>query len=177
MEFFVSSNHDLLVSVYHFTVTSSALSLIAIFFAKWFPCLVGFFALGYIFLRTKEKKEIPKILLQIFGPPIVAVICAKLLKLGFQAPRPFVELNFFPLVLEPDYLGAFPSIHATFFAALGFAIYFKDKHFGSYFIMSALVIGFARIATGVHWPVDIIFGLLLGFLISYCWKKLTPTTS
>ncbi len=173
MEFLTQLNHNVLINFYEVTVADSSLTLLAIFFAKWFPYLVGLFALAYVVLTTKEKKEIPKRLLQIFGPPVVAVICAKLLKIGFHEPRPFVALNFSPLTDEPDRFGSFPSAHATFFAALGFALYSKNTRFGSYFIISALVIGFARIATGVHWPIDIIFGLIFGFFIAYCWEKLS----
>ena len=61
---------------------------------------------------------------------------------------------------------AFPSGHATFFAALAMYIFFLNKKAGYVFMISALLVGLARIAAGVHFPVDILGGFVLGSTIA-----------
>jgi undecaprenyl-diphosphatase len=38
---------------------------------------------------------------------------------------------------------------------------------GLFFMLAALLMGFARIYVGVHWPTDIIVGAGLGILVGY----------
>ncbi len=90
-----------------------------------------------------------------------AWVVARLLKLFIQTPRPEV----FSLVRETGY--TFPSGHATFFMALAFSVYLLHKKVGYWFIFFAIIIGVARIMAGVHFPVDILGGYVLGGLVSY----------
>ena len=92
-------------------------------------------------------------------------MCAYVLKLLFHTSRPFLVLpDVVPLWIESGY--AFPSGHATFFMALAFAIYLLHKKVGYIFICLALFIGFARIVAGVHFPIDILGGFILGIIVS-----------
>ena len=79
---------------------------------------------------------------------------------------PFIALqNVSALFNESGF--AFPSGHATFFSAIGFALFRNHKKVGYIFILFAILIGIARVAAGVHFPLDILGGFLLGWLISY----------
>jgi membrane-associated phospholipid phosphatase len=55
--------------------------------------------------------------------------------------------------------------------ALAVSIFFSHKKMGYVFIALAFVIGFARIAGGVHFPVDILGGFILGALVAYLVKN------
>ena len=59
-----------------------------------------------------------------------------------------------------------PSGHATFAGALAMAVFLLKKKLSIIFIIGALLIGLARIIAGVHWPVDIVAGYLVGALVS-----------
>ena len=61
---------------------------------------------------------------------------------------------------------SFPSGHASFFMALACAIFISHKKAGYLFMFFALLIGIARIIAGVHFPVDILGGFILGYAIS-----------
>jgi undecaprenyl-diphosphatase len=91
---------------------------------------------------------------------------AEVIKNAVQSPRPFEAIdginNLFP---EVGY--AFPSQHATFFTALAFAIYLQHKKAGYFFLFLALAIGVARVVAGVHYPIDILGGIVLGILVAY----------
>ncbi|HEC30538.1 MAG TPA: phosphatase PAP2 family protein [Candidatus Yonathbacteria bacterium] len=91
---------------------------------------------------------------------------ARLIKTGFPVDRPFDALDSVVPLFEPSSSGAFPSAHAAFFAATATALYFYHKKLGVIFFVLAIAIGIARIVSGVHWPVDIVGGLILGMVIA-----------
>jgi len=127
-----------------------------------------FFQLRNIFTILRDKwKEIFSI---IFSPAI-AWLVASFLKILIHTDRPYLALsNIHILFRESGY--AFPSGHATAISALAFAIYFKNKRLGYVFMIAGLLIGLARVAGGVHFPIDILGGYLLGFLVAFLVKKL-----
>ena len=64
---------------------------------------------------------------------------------------------------RPDY--SFPSDHATMLFALVFGLYiFGWRKAANWFLVYALVITVARVAVGVHYPLDILAGALSGFI-------------
>lgn len=96
-------------------------------------------------------------------------ILANLLKLLIQADRPFVLFqNIQTLIPESGY--AFPSGHSATIAAFAFAVFFKNKKLGYICFVAMLLIGLSRVVAGVHFPIDIIGGYVLGFLVAYLLK-------
>ncbi len=90
------------------------------------------------------------------------------LKLAFGVARP-------PAVLSPEafhLIGpalkatAFPSGHtATIFAWAGvLALGFKNGWLGVGLLLIAVAVGLSRIMVGVHWPLDVLGGALLGWM-------------
>jgi len=61
---------------------------------------------------------------------------------------------------------SFPSGHTIFIFALATAVYFFHKKLGYFLYFSGLLIGLARISGGVHYPSDILGGIILGSLTS-----------
>jgi undecaprenyl-diphosphatase len=66
---------------------------------------------------------------------------------------------------------SFPSGHATFFMALAVSIFLSHKKAGYLFMFFALLIGIARIIAGVHFPVDILGGFVIGALVAFFVKS------
>lgn len=155
-------NQELFSLMYGVIGTGTLLEDVTIFFAWWFPYLLVLGALVYE-LYMREEGGIFRAAVRIFSPPAAAYIAAKLIKIATEFPRPFVALaEVDPLVRVGDLLGSFPSGHATFFMALGVTMYFCNRRLGIFYIIAALLIGIARIGAGVHWPLDIAAGFLLG---------------
>ena len=141
---------------------------IIIFFAVYFPylviALVGIFLLFYLPAQAGRKSW--REFFIVFISSGVAYVFSKVLKILILIPRPFDAFSSVSsLVPEAGY--AFPSGHATFFMALAVAIFLLHKKAGYVFMFFALLIGLARIMAGVHFPIDILGGFILGAGISY----------
>jgi len=67
---------------------------------------------------------------------------------------------------RPDF--SFPSDHAAALFAITFTLYlFGWKKAANWFLLYSLVITFARVVIGVHFPLDIVGGAAVGFVASY----------
>ena len=75
--------------------------------------------------------------------------------------RPFIE-NDVNLLLIRDATSSFPSGHAAFYFALATVIYFYNKKAGLLFFLASFLIVLSRVFVGIHWPLDILAGALVG---------------
>lgn len=138
-----------------------------IFLGVYFPFIV--IALAVIFLFFYHKKS-PKEVFIVFFSSSLAWVIAKILKVLVHSDRPFIALKNTNLLFRDDSF-AFPSGHATFFMALAVALFFHHKKTGYLFMLFAVIIGIARIAGGVHFPIDILGGIVLGATVAYFVKN------
>ncbi len=134
---------------------------VVIFFAVYFSYLV-IVAAGILILYHRSWRE----LLITFAASFAAWVLAHVLKNLIQVARPDGGL-----FLADGY--AFPSGHATFFFALAMSIFFFHKKSGSWLLFFALLISLARILAGVHSPLDILGGIILGSLAAYSTRYLS----
>ncbi|PJC49409.1 hypothetical protein CO033_01700, partial [Candidatus Nomurabacteria bacterium CG_4_9_14_0_2_um_filter_32_10] len=152
---------------------------VIIFFADIFPYIVVVLAVIFLLFHNevlfsqnpiKEFIKKWKEITFVFFSGAFAWILAHFLKFLFHIERPFdLFTQVIPLFSETGY--AFPSGHATFFMALAVALFFNHKKVGYVFILFALLIGIARIMAGVHFPIDILGGFILGFFIAFFLKN------
>jgi undecaprenyl-diphosphatase len=135
--------------------------LIIEFFATF---LIYFLFLGLIslwFIDGKIKKE------QVLHALLAAVLGAlisSLIKLMFPIDRPFVVNGLETNVLIAPKDGAFPSNHTTVAFAVAVTVFLHDKKVGLYFLVTATMIGIARVIANVHYPIDIVGGVVVGTL-------------
>jgi membrane-associated phospholipid phosphatase len=167
-------NKEIFLKLYNLSHSSLFLDNIIIFFADIFPYLViliaGLFLLFHhevlnsknpFFVLRQKWKEI----VLVFFSSIFAWFLAQGFKILIKIPRPVLGLNeIVPLFGKESF--SFPSGHATFFMALATAIFLSHKKAGYVFGIFALIIGFFRIVAGVHFPIDILAGFILGILIA-----------
>jgi len=177
-------NNQIFFTFYNLAHQSLFLDRLFVFIAHIFPyiliLLVGIFLLFHhevLSFKTSYQKEAIwnsfRILKQkwreivlVFFSGIFAWCVATLLKIIIQSPRPYLALeNVVPLLNKTDF--SFPSGHATFFMAISFAVFLSHRRAGYLFMLCALLIGLSRIIVGVHFPVDILVGFILGIAIAY----------
>lgn len=101
----------------------------------------------------------------------LSYVLANVLKTIIKTDRPFVALqDVHTLISETGY--AFPSGHSATIAGFAFAVFFKNKKLGLICFLVMLLIGVSRVIAGVHFPIDIIGGYALGFIVAYFSKSL-----
>ena len=144
---------------------------LGIFLADYLPYLLGILVLSFFFWPKKDRmKNRSMVLVSIASGIVSRVIVKTAIVFFYPRPRPYIILSFAHKLISlsaTDNFQAFPSGHAIFFFALSTAVYFYNKKLGIFFFFSSLVMGLARIFTGVHWPSDILGGLLFGAITAY----------
>ena len=89
-----------------------------------------------------------------------------ILKPLIARPRPF-EVHEVALILDAPTSYAFPSGHTASSFAVVMVAFFKDYQFKFPLIILAALMAFSRLYLFVHWPTDVLAGLLLGTLVAY----------
>jgi undecaprenyl-diphosphatase len=93
---------------------------------------------------------------------LIALGLMEIIHLLYFEPRPFITFHLKPLIDQvPNF--SFPSGHATNMAIMAFSFAFYRSKWAWLFLVAMLWVGFARIYTGVHYPLDILGGILTGF--------------
>ncbi len=167
-------NHTIFLSLYNLSHHFVFWDEVFTFIAHILPYLVVIGAFVFLLFHheiIKSKNPFAELIKKwkevsiAFLSGTTAWCVATVIKLIVQAPRPYLVFpDISPLISKTDF--SFPSGHATFFMALGVAIYLSHKKAGIIFIILALLIGLARIITGVHFPVDILVGFIIGIIIA-----------
>lgn len=135
------------------------------FAAKYLVYLSG---LAFPYLWWKRERHN---LIRIIVTVILAYALSEAIKAIFYLPRPFVAEGFIPLFPhEAD--GSFPSSHAVILSALGGSIFFGERKVGIALVVLAAIVGTARVLAGIHYPLDIIGGIVLGLGVAFLVKFL-----
>ncbi|QXJ31293.1 undecaprenyl-diphosphatase SepP [Saccharolobus shibatae] len=141
-----------------------AFNPIMLFFSKygreyiWIPVTAILFIMGGKFRRSS---------LLLVGGFIIAIILGEVSKYVMAQPRPFLILhNVNLLVPEPtDY--SYPSGHALIVAVGAMIVLLTLPYYISIpLLMEALLTSYSRVYIGVHWPLDVLTGWILGIAIA-----------
>ncbi len=116
----------------------------------------------FVFARTKGWGRWQFVATLLLG----GVFSYALAKLGaqlFYDPRPFVIDGVAPLMKHAADNG-FPSDHTLLAAVLAWACLLYSRSVGVVLLLTMFAIGFARIAAGVHHPLDIAGSIVMAAL-------------
>ncbi|MFH1956027.1 MAG: phosphatase PAP2 family protein [Patescibacteria group bacterium] len=145
---------------------------IVVFCGDYLPYIL---VLGFALLLIFSKKDqISKLRFLFFSAVSVftaRIVITEIIRYFYFHPRPFVNNAVHQLIFH-ETTGSFPSGHAAFFFALATAItlgHLVSKRTLSVpiiFFLGAILIGLARVIAGIHWPLDILSGALIGIISS-----------
>ncbi|MFZ1799365.1 MAG: phosphatase PAP2 family protein [Chitinophagaceae bacterium] len=138
----------------------------------WMPLYL--FLLLFIFLNFGWKAW-PWVLGLIITVSITDQVSSNLLKNWVNRPRPcndeLLKMHVNLLINRCPVSGSFPSSHATNHFGVAVFLYMTlHKYFGKWallFFAWAATISYGQVYVGVHYPIDIIGGAIIGSIIGY----------
>ena len=96
------------------------------------------------------------------------IINNNLIKNLVQRPRPFRTFPELQIIIPTPSEFSFPSGHtSSSFAAAAVFYRHLPKKLGVPSVVLAGLIGFSRLYVGVHYPTDVLAGVIMGILLSY----------
>ena len=150
------------------SITNSLFDFIMpIITSKDFLTVIGILLIFYLAVFCGKKGRIA-ILVLIFAAGASDAICAQIIKPWVGRIRPSHEFNeFINLLVSKGGKWSFPSNHAanSFAFATVLSYFFEQKKVVLYTLAS--IIAFSRVYVGVHYPLDIICGAIVGYILSW----------
>lgn len=98
---------------------------------------------------------------------VIAMVICETITLWYFHPRPFAVLPDVLQLVPHEPNSSFPSTHATALSAGAGPFVWSRARLGVLLLVGTLLVGFARIYVGVHYPADVLVGFALGFGVSY----------
>ena len=125
-----------------------------------------------IFLSTKEYKTMGKVM--VLGFILNLIIVNLLLKNIFARVRPFNIVNHADLLIPTLKDGSFPSGHTSYAFTIFTIVLFmaKKKSLKVLTGILAVLIAFSRLYLYVHFPTDVIGGVIIGFILAILAMKI-----
>jgi len=143
----------------------------------WIPLYV---VLIFYFVYKFKKQGIYIVLFAIMSAGFSDYTNSSLLKKSFERPRPchiYEQSGDINLRVKCGRGFSFPSSHASnhMCLAIFLSFFFKGKHrfIGAILLLWALVVGFAQVYVGVHYPFDVFGGFLWGGIIAISFYRLS----
>jgi undecaprenyl-diphosphatase len=104
-------------------------------------------------------------------PVGVATAISEVISRFYIRQRPFVAMHQIKLLVSHSADGGMPSHHMVFMASAAFMIYISQRWLGLILIGLALISGVGRISAGIHYPSDVIAGILLAGITVFIYIK------
>ncbi len=161
-------NQQIAININNYVAQNQHLTEVIIGLAVYLQYFLLLFLV--IFVLLKQKDRLPIVTFAIFTAFFARFFIKTPIIYLIEEARPYIRFSEIKLLIEPNLnetLQSFPSGHALFYFALAFVIYAKNKKWGSFFFLGAFLMGAGRVGAGVHFPLDILAGAILGVITAY----------
>lgn len=152
-------NEAIFLKINSFAGIYSWLDKLGIFLAVYLSYILIALLLFFVFYKSSPEKRL-MFLIALFSAIISRFVITEIIRALYHSPRPFQALPVRQLIPESGW--SLPSGHAAFFFAVSMAIWLYNRRLGWFFFITSLIMGAARIFSGVHWPLDIFWGVIVG---------------
>ena len=146
------------------SLNSKLLSSILIFFTNLGNHGLVWIAITLFLLSSKKYRKIGYL-------AIISLIINVILKNLTHRARPFTEISDIILLVKAPKDFSFPSGHTS---ASFTMVYIFYKHLKKYFpavLITSIIIAFSRLYLTVHFPSDVLAGLLIGLFAGFLGEK------
>lgn len=147
-------------AIFQFAQKSFFLDTVGIFLADGILYILIALAIIFVLLQKTWRTRIFLLLEITLACLFARGVIVEFIKFFYHKLRPFEFYGFEPLISASGH--AFPSGHATTVFAIAIVIFFFNRSWGGWFLTLAIISGVARIFVGVHWPLDILGGVIFG---------------
>lgn len=154
-------------TINHFADRCSALNPLVAFFANNLDYVFYLGVIVYWFIRTQDNRKMVVNTLLSAG---IALGVNNIIGAIYHRDRPFVAHHVIQLV-QHDASASFPSNHAAAAFAVASSIWLWRRKEGRIWFVLAAIIGFSRIWSGIHYPLDIVGGAISGTVIGIIVNK------
>ena len=104
------------------------------------------------------------ILLIFMGVPLAALILVTVLRHVFHAPRPYDQMNYYPLISHKPG-NSFPSRHTASSVIIAMAFWYVCQPLGIIAAALAVLVGISRVVAGLHYPRDVLAGAAVSLVV------------
>jgi len=168
LEILANIDHSSFQAINQYAFKWLWLDILGVFLANYLVYLIVIFLLLFLLRFKKYWKMVLKALTNAVFARFVIV---EIIRWIYPRRRPFITENINLLVNKVNQF-AFPSGHAAFSFGLATIIYFYNKELGVLFFILAFLVSLARIFVGIHWPLDILAGALVGIFCGWLIQKI-----
>ena len=174
---YMKFDHILFKKINDFAGENSLSDWVGIFGARYLIVIMIASLLKYVLIykdRAERMVNLKVVFNAIFSAGL-GLLFNFIISIFIQRQRPFevgIGENIYGSVWT---IGSFPSEHTTIVFAIALAVFLTYKKFGTILLVLAAIVGISRIYVGIHYPLDIIGGALVGCAMAYITVKwLTP---
>ena len=154
-------NHPIFFLIFNLSNHLPLLDNLMIFGAEYLIFLM--WILIFIICLKGKTLERKSLILFLLSFPILYLVI-KLIHLFIFEQRPYIANQILPLISYRADDASFPSRHTSIAFAMAFAfLHFKSK-WGLPLLLLAIWVGVSRIYVGVHYPIDILGGIIVGII-------------
>ncbi|PEY43412.1 undecaprenyl-diphosphatase [Bacillus cereus] len=139
----------------------SSLNPIMVFVAEYMLYALVLGVLIYWFTRNNKNRMM---IIQGGLAFIVAEIIGKIVGQFYSHHQPFAVLPNVNQLVEHEIDNSFPSDHTILFFSICVSILLVRKKEGWLWLMLAFCVAISRIWVGVHYPIDVVTGALVGII-------------
>lgn len=114
------------------------------------------------FYRAELSAERGILLLGAIIMPALCLLTSSLLRKKLDHKRPYEALSITPLIHKDTHGRSFPSNHTASAFVLALTSFQLSIPLGVIMTLLAALTGISRVAAGLHWPKDVLFGMGIG---------------
>ncbi|MDK2806385.1 MAG: undecaprenyl-diphosphatase [Thermoanaerobacterium sp.] len=161
-------NYAIFQFINGFAGHNSIIDKVMIFIALYSPIIYGILIMIQWFIGGNEGK---KVSMDDLFAALIALSANFIISRFYFEPRPFVshKVN---LLIKHSSDASFPSDHLSGGSAIAFTQIRGNKFIGVIMMLLTVLLLIARVYVGVHYPMDVIAGFVIGFLSSKFLKYL-----